>query len=189
MSQVDGYEIFACPTCGSNLYDPASGCSGCGAKSGGGNQSTEVPSTNINAKAGKPVSDYQPDEWVRLMLYRSSGSARERENNIYKSLVSELAQELAGIVMPEKARIIIDRMIALGAHSERRGAKAKADREAAQAEEKRLGAARKARAAATPHFSTLSADATVRCHLCGKSFPKKKFKRHLKQRHSIVWNP
>lgn len=184
MSQVDGYELYACPDCGSSLYDPSSGCSHCANKPA--TESRKATSAaRYSFEASPPTPQVDVDEWLRVMLYRSSGSTYQRENNIYRQLADTLVASLADVQIPAEARRSLILMTHLGTYAERQREAAKAEQRRQDANQLRLATQRKSK---YPDTLGLENAGHIRCHLCGKHYPKGKFARHLKKRHSIVWN-
>lgn len=183
MGQADGYELYLCPDCGSSLYDPASGCSHC--RNVPRRDPSETQAEVRYSFEASSIGEADPEEWLRVMLYRSEGSTHERENHVYRQLTATLAKSLADTDLPTEARQALTLMAKLGGYAESQREAARADKRRRETERERLNAVR---AAKPPTHLGLEDSGRVRCHLCGKLFPQKKFARHLKKRHSIVWN-
>lgn len=114
MSQVDGYELFACPDCGYMPYDPGSTCSCCK-----GLGLAEANNLSPSMRYDFPVDSngaevVSPTEWVRIMLLRADGNFDQRENSIYRGLVAELLKELSDAAIPMGARQLLLRLEELG---------------------------------------------------------------------------
>lgn len=183
MAQADGYELYLCPDCGSSLYDPASGCSHCR------NEPRRAPpGTRAEVRysfEASTIREADAEEWLRVMLYRSEGSTHQRENHVYRQLTATLEKTLTNADLPTEARQTLTLMAKLGGYAESQRETARADKQRRETERERVNAVR---AAKPPTHLGLEDSGRVRCHLCGKLFPKNKFARHLKKRHSIVWN-
>lgn len=175
MSQVDGYELFACPDCGHIPFDPGSTCSRCtglGLAEANNLRPNIRYDFSVDPKGTEAVS---PTEWVRIMLLRANGNLEQRENSIYRGLVAELLKELSDAAIPQGARQLLLRLEELGRFLaiQRQDAARKQQTEMAA---QRLEAGRRnARRRAVDDF--------ISCPQCKTRVRPKNLKRHIRKVH------